>query len=127
MAAPCVLASHHPSHPVSAWSFRNELLDEELAVQLRPSLRAAGDEAYECLADLDRAFLGLEPEQPGQRLRLRLRVVREQVELGQAQIAALRQELLDPVAGRGQVEAGAHPRGDERAPAPPPPGWPPRP
>src|SRR5438067_7032175 len=92
--------------------------DEQLAVELRPPLRAAGDEAHERLAHMYAAVgVGLEVEDRRQRVRLLLRIVRLQLQLRHAQVGRSLEQLLDPVARRMQLEPVAGVRRDERPPA----------
>ena len=53
-------------------------------MKLRPSLRAAGEEADERVADLDVAAEGADAEQLGEHARLALRLVGAEVELARA-------------------------------------------
>src|SRR5207248_5520169 len=63
------------------------------------------------------SLLVLEVEQARQRGRLRLGIVGEQVQLGEPQVAGLREQLLDPVARRMQLEPVADAGRDEGPPA----------
>src|SRR6266404_5685969 len=92
-------------------------LDEHLRFELGPSLRPAGREADEGLADLDVRTDALAVEEVRERVRLALRVVRLQVQLGEAQPVGRAEQLGDPVARRMELEAVARVRGDERAAA----------
>src|SRR5690348_509897 len=93
-----------------------DVLDEHLRFQLGPPLRAAGREADERLADLDLRADPLAVEQLRDRLRLPLGVVRLQVELGETEAVRLAEQLVDPVAGRMQLEPVARVRRHEGAP-----------
>src|SRR5207248_6058299 len=59
------------------------------------------------------SLLVLEVEQARQRGRLRLGIVGEQVQLGEPQVAGLREQLLDPVTRRMQLEPVADAGRDE--------------
>src|SRR5262249_20569228 len=99
-------------HASSLWP----RLDEQLAVQLGPPLRAAADEANDGLADLDAVPVALRVEDRRERLRLPRRVVRLEVQLGKLQLVPLCEELVDPLAWRMELQAVARVRGDERPP-----------
>src|SRR3954470_11867477 len=90
--------------------------DEELGMELRPPLRAAGDETDERVADLDVTPDALAAEDFLERARLRLRVVGLEVQFGKAEAVVLLEQLLDPVPGRMQLEPVAGVRRDERPP-----------
>src|SRR5579864_2948743 len=92
--------------------------DEHFGFQLRPPLWAVGREADERLADFDLGADSLAVEQVCERLRLSLRIVRLQVQLGKAQPVRLPEELVDPVPRRVQLEPVARVRGHERSPTP---------
>ena len=63
-------------------------------MQLRPARRAVRQEADERAADLHLAAVSLDLEQVGQRHRFLLRILGEQLQLGQAQLEAEAVELL---------------------------------
>src|SRR6185312_5655704 len=92
-------------------------LDEQLAEELRPALRAAADEAHDRVADLHAGAVALGVEDGRERLRLALRIVGLEMELRQLQFVSLREELVDPLARRMELQPVAGVRGDERAPA----------
>src|SRR5437016_2817443 len=92
-------------------------LDEKLGVKLRATLRPLGDEADDGVGDLDAAVPGRQVEQVAERLRLRHRVVGAQVELGEPKDVLGRDELVDPLPRRVELEPVARVRRDERAPA----------
>src|SRR5688572_4617622 len=87
---------------------------QQLAVQLRPSLRATGDEADDGVADHHAGAVALGVEEVRQHARLRLRIVREQLQLGQLEDVARRQQLVEPLARRVDLQPVAGVRGDER-------------
>src|ERR1700756_5639426 len=92
-------------------------LDEQLAIELGPALRAAAHEADDGVADLDAGAVAVGVEDLGQSLRLAGRIVRFEMELRQLQLATLREELVDPLPWWMELEPVAGVRGDERAPA----------
>src|SRR5579864_4026499 len=84
------VASETPAASYVRASFAKEsslgrISDEHFGFELRPPLRAVRREADERLADLDLGADPLAVEQLRQRLRFPLRVVRLQVQLGEAQ------------------------------------------
>src|SRR5215207_763357 len=89
---------------------------EQLAVQLRPPLRAAGDEADDGVADHHAGAVALGFEQLREHARLRLGIVREQLQLGQLKDLARLQQLVEPLARRMDLQPVAGVRGDERPP-----------
>src|SRR4051812_25218563 len=101
------------AHGPSLWV----LLDEQLAEELRPALRAAADEADDGFADLHAGSVAGGVEDLREGLRLARRVVRLEVQLRKPQRVALREELVDPLARRVELEPVAGVGGDERAPA----------
>src|SRR4051812_5412998 len=102
------------AHGPSLWV----LLDEQLAEELRPALRAAADEADDGFADLHAGSVAGGVEDLREGLRLARRVVRLEVQLRKPQRVALREELVDPLARRVELEPVAGVGGGERAPAP---------
>src|SRR5579864_5273497 len=91
-------------------------LDEQLSMQLGTPLRAAGEEPDERLADLDVGAQPFAVEHLGERQRLRLRIVSLQMQFREAQTVALVEQVVDPVAGRMQLEAVPRVRRDECPP-----------
>src|SRR6476660_775199 len=92
-------------------------LDEQLAEELGPALRAAADEADDGVADLDVGSVALQVEDRRQSLRRRDGIVGLQVQLGQPELVPLREQLVDPLARRMELEPVTGVRGDERPPA----------
>src|SRR4029077_11567760 len=96
-------------HAASLWPE----LDEQLAEELRPALWAVGDEADYGVAHFHACSVALDVEDPCQSLCLPRRVVGLQMQLRQPQLVTLREELVDPLPGRMQLEPVAGVRGYE--------------
>src|SRR5688500_6108527 len=90
---------------------------QQLTVELRPALRAAGQEADDRVPDRHIRPVELGIEQLRERDRLRLRVVGEQVQLRQRELLRVLEQLVQPLPRRVHLESVAGVRGDERAPA----------
>src|SRR4051794_735516 len=89
---------------------------EALRLELRPALRPAWKEADERVADLHLGVVHRDVEELCERERLRFGVVREEVELAQAEVVRLGQQLVQPFPRRVDLQAVTRVRGDERAP-----------
>ena len=86
---------------------------EALGVELGPTAGAAGKEADARLPDPDGFVLALELEQVGERRRLDDGIVGAKVELRERQLVARREQLVQPLARRVQLEALSNPGRDE--------------
>ncbi len=73
-------------------------LCEPLGVELRPALRAAGQEADDGTADAHRVVEHLEAEEIGERPGFRRRLVSPELELRDAKLVLLVEQSVDPVA-----------------------------
>jgi len=92
-------------------------LEEQLAEQLGPALRAAADETDHGFADDDVVRVALRIEDLRERLRFRPRIVRFEVELGETELVVLLQKLVDPVPRRMHLEPVSGVRRNEGPPA----------
>src|SRR5918995_2209470 len=123
-AIPSAVASETPAAAYVRLSLTAPLYEvdrasgQQLAVQLRPSLRAAGDEADDGVADHHAGAVALGVEQLREHARLRLGIVGEQLQLGQLEDLARLQQLVEPFARRMDLQPVAGVRGDERPPPP---------
>src|SRR5688500_3091147 len=93
------------------------LLEELFRKQLRSPLRAAGDEADDCLGEQHGRVLALEVEEFREHAGLLLRLVGLELQLAESELVALADEVLEPVARRVELEAVADAGRDERAAA----------
>src|SRR5829696_3505640 len=77
---------------------------EQFAVQLRAALGTAWDEADDGLADHDARAVELRIEQQREHGRLRLGIVGQQLQLGQPQLVARLEQLVEPLTRRVHFE-----------------------
>jgi hypothetical protein len=91
--------------------------NEQLGVELWPSLWAVRHEPHDGVADLHRRGRVGHGQQLAKGRRLELRIVGAQLELGEPQILSMVEQLLEPVARWVQLEPVARVRRDERAAA----------
>src|SRR5919109_510662 len=88
---------------------------EQLGVELGPPGRAAREEADDRVGDVNLRAVGDQVEDLGERGSLRVGRLGTQLKLVQAQLVLVREHLLDPLAGRVDLEPVAGTRGDEGA------------
>src|SRR6478736_1423525 len=85
-------------------------------MELGAALRASGEELHDAFSDAHGLVRRLEPEDRGESRRLRLRIVRSELQLRQAQLASRGDDVVDPLPRRVHLEPVAGIRRHERSP-----------